>query len=69
MEDRERRPGYPDLIAWVQARDPLLVEASLEVDLTLLASSLRCSVRERLATASTLAHSLTELRRVASRER
>jgi hypothetical protein len=50
MRDFELRPDatYAEVRAWLRARDPELDAACDEVDTSLIADTLRLSVRERL---------------------
>ena len=63
------RPPDPDLdvIARVRARDPELIAASRDVDVSLIRDTLRLTVRERLDRATALAKRLGGLQRARRR--
>lgn len=58
--------SYAAMRAWVSAVDPLLVEASDEVDRTLTDDTLRLPLRARLDRASATARWLGEFRRAST---
>ncbi len=69
MQPSGQQPDNSSVLEFVRSRDPLLLEAADDVDLTLLAWSLRRTVLERLNDASKLTLQLTELRRATSSQR